>query len=215
MLAGGAGYQIGPDIAGMTACLQDGAPPFHTLPVNYHAVPKIGEMVFAVGYPELSFQALDGEDIERYLSEGMFGVYGTVTNLFPDGRDKTRPSPVFEVEADWRSGMSGGPVFNRRGEVIGIVSYSLPPSDGEPGRGYATALGMVPEAPQLSPKLDSDNPGRRWGFGIYKPDPWHLSDVVDTREAAELLKSQLPPDFLIGWGSHQLGGDNFIISPEN
>ncbi|MEQ4573688.1 MAG: serine protease [Gammaproteobacteria bacterium] len=210
-LRGGPRYQIGLDIAGMSAVLQPDAPPFHTVPVNFQASPKVGDMVFAVGYPELGFAALDGDEIARYLREGMFGVYGKVTNLFPNGRDRTRPSPVFEVEADWRPGMSGGPVFNQQGEVIGVVSYSLSPSDDEPGRGYATCLGMIPEASRLTPTLDTGNPGWRLGFGVYRPDAWHLSGVVRSQDDAERLKAQLPPGYLIGWGSHRQGTDDFVL----
>lgn len=206
-------YQIGPDIAGMSAVLQPGAPPFHTVPVNFRARPKIGEMVFAVGYPELGFETLNENEIARYLKEGMFGVYGQVTNLCPNGRgDRTRPSPGFEVEADWPAGMSGGPVFNQLGEVIGIVSSSLPPSDGVPGTGYATCLSMVPNASRLAPTLDINNPGCRLGFGVYRASPHDLSDVFRSQGDAERLRAQLPPGYLIGWGSHRQGGDDFVLS---
>jgi hypothetical protein len=33
-----------------------------------------------------------------------------------------RPWPIFRVAADWPGGMSGGPVFNEAGHVVGIVS---------------------------------------------------------------------------------------------
>ncbi|WP_137009961.1 S1 family peptidase [Aquitalea aquatilis] len=204
-------YQIGPDIAGMSAVLQPDAPPFHTVPVNFQTYPEVGEAVFAVGYPELGFEALNGDEIARYLKEGMFGVYGRVTNLCPDGRGN-RPSPGFEVEADWRPGMSGGPVFNERGEVIGIVSSSLPPSDEGPGIGYATSLAMIPNASRLVPTLDIDNPGCRLGFGVYRTDPWHLSGVFKSQDDAEHLRTQLSPGYCVGWGSHRLGGDNFMHS---
>lgn len=202
-------YQIGPDIAGMCAFLQPKAPRLHTIPINFHACPKVGEMVFAVGYPELGFETLDEDEIERYLREGMFGVYGRVTNVCPDGRGKTRPSPGFEVAANWPSGMSGGPVFNERGEVVGIVSSSLQPSDGEPGIGYATSLAMTPDASRLTPTLDSDNSGHRLGFGVFCAAPWHLADVFKSRSDADGLRKQLPPGYLVKWGSHRLGGDDF------
>jgi serine protease Do len=203
-------HQIGPDIAGMSAVLQPDAPPFHTVPVSFKTYPKAGEVVFAVGYPELSLQALHGDKIERYLREGMFGVYGTVTNLYPNGRG--RASPGFEVEADWPSGMSGGPVFNQLGEVIGVVSSSLPPSDEGPGIGYATSLAMIQNASGLAPTLDIDNPGCRFGFGVYRTDPWHLAAVFKSQVDAEHLRAQLPPGYLVGLGTHRLGGDDFVLS---
>ncbi|MDG9842460.1 MULTISPECIES: serine protease [unclassified Stenotrophomonas] len=209
-LQGDAGFQVGPDIAGVSILLDADAPSFHTVAVNFGYRPNVGEMVFAVGYPELHFEAMSGDEIARYLREGMFGVYGTVTDLFPDGRGAAHPSPVFEVEADWPSGMSGGPVFNRFGEVIGIVSSSWEPSDGAPGLGYATCLAMVPEAPQLAPTLDDTNPGRRWGFCVYNSETFQLADVASSQGHAEALLAQLPPGHLVRWGSHLMGGYDFM-----
>lgn len=205
-------YQIGPDIAAMSAVLQPDAPPFHTIPMNFQTLPVIGDIVFAVGYPELKLEAMNGDEVERYLREGMFGVYGRVTNLRPNGRSRTRKSPGFEVEADWPPGMSGGPVFNRRGEVIGVVSSSLRPSDDASGIGFATSLAMIPDASRLVPTLDTDNPGCRLGFGVYRPDPWHLSGVFTSQRDAERLRAQLSPGYIVGWGSHRLGGDDFVVS---
>lgn len=179
--------------------------------VDFQTYPKVGEVVFAVGYPELGFEALNGDEVARYLKEGMFGVYGQVTNLYPNGRDRTRTSPGFEVEANWPSGMSGGPVFNQRGQVIGVVSSSLPPSDEGPGVGYATSLAMIPNAFRLAPTLDIDNPGCRLGFGVYCADPWHLLGVFRSQGDAEHLRAQLPPGYLVSWGSHRLGGDDFVL----
>jgi serine protease Do len=203
-------YDIGPDIAGMNAVLQPDSPPFHTVPLNLQTYPAVGEVVFAVGYAELGFAALNADEIARYLKEGMFGVYGRVTNLCPGGRGKTRPSPGFEVEADWPAGMSGGPVFNQNGEVIGVVSSSLPASDAAPGVGFATSLAMIPNVSSLIPSLDINNPGCRLGFGVYRADPWHLSGVFKSKEEAEHAKAQLPSGYIVRWGSHRLGADDFM-----
>ncbi|GAA4789468.1 serine protease [Lysobacter hankyongensis] len=211
VLRGAQRYHVGPDLAGITAFLDQKAPSLHAVPVDFHWYPEIGETVFAVGYPDLDFRAMDGEEVERYLEEGMFGVYGTITNLFPNGRGRARPTPVFEVEAEWRSGMSGGPVFNRQGHVIGVVSYSLLPSEGEPGRGYATCFSFIPEASHLAPTLDSDNPCCRRGFGVYNPNNWHLADVKPSRAEAEQARIRLGADYIVGWVSHRLGGQDFML----
>lgn len=209
-LQGDSQFQIGPDIAGISALLNPDAPPFHTVAVNFRYCPQIGEPVFAVGYPELSLEGMSEDEVARYLKEGMFGVYGTVTGLFPNGRSTAYPTPVFEVEADWPSGMSGGPVFNKFGQVVGIVSSSWEPSNGVPGLGYATCLAMIPEAPQLTPTLDYENPGRRWGIGVYHSETFQLVDVAKTHDVAESIRAKLPPGFQVGRGSHLLGEHSFI-----
>ncbi|WP_181104048.1 S1 family peptidase [Xanthomonas arboricola] len=210
-LQGASRFQIGPDLAGISALLSADAPVINTVAVNFRHCPEIGETVLAVGYPELRLEAMGSDEVERYLHEGMFGVYGTVTNLYPNGRGAAYPSPVFEVEANWPSGMSGGPVFNQFGQVIGIVSSSWEPSGGAPGLGYATCLAMIPEAPQLTPTLDYENPGRRWGFGVYHTETLQLTNVASSRDQAESMKARLQPGYQVGQVSHLLGGHEFII----
>lgn len=209
-LQGGSSYRVAADIAGMRALFHPEAPPTHSLPVNFNWQPKVGERVLAVGYPELGFDLLHPAGVAKYLNEGMCAAYGTITSLFPKGRGKSRPTPGFEVETDWPSGMSGGPVLNKDGHVIGIVSSSLAPLGDEAGVAYAASLAWIPEALGLVPFLDKSNPGRRLGFGVFKASPWHLSSVFETREEAERERETLGPEYEVAWGSHQLGSDNFM-----
>lgn len=211
-LRGESDYRVHADIAGMRAYLAPEAPTFHALPVDFRWQPQIGEPVFAVGYPELDLTEMSDGQVRAYLEEGMFGVYGTITNLFPGGRDRARPTPVFEVQANWQPGMSGGPVFNRHGHVVGIVSYSLPPSEEASGVGYATYLNAIPDARDLAPLLDAENPGYRRGFGVFSSSPWHLAEVTQTLRDADIAKARLGGDYKIAWGSHRLGSDDFIVS---
>jgi hypothetical protein len=55
----------------------------------------------------------------------MYGAYGRIVDVHPNGVGTANPSPVIEVETDWPPGMSGGPVFNQAGDVVGIVSRSI------------------------------------------------------------------------------------------
>ncbi len=138
--------------------------PFRSRPL----CPIVGEQVVALGFPEI--EAFGGSVLEAYttISEQMYAAYGTVKNLLRDGRDKTNLTPVFEVQANWPSGMNGGPVLNSNGEVIGIVSRSIKPGDGQPGTGWATMLGSLPNLPTLAPTLDPDDPDFRHGFGLFR-----------------------------------------------
>ncbi|WP_372239803.1 serine protease [Pseudomonas sp. SCB32] len=89
--------------------------------------PEIGEIVLAVGFPELDLSEVGESEQNALLTEGMYGAYGRIIDVQLEGTSRSNSTPVFVVESDWPSGMSGGPVFNRSGEVIGIVSRSQPP----------------------------------------------------------------------------------------
>ncbi|WP_142916619.1 trypsin-like peptidase domain-containing protein, partial [Klebsiella pneumoniae] len=60
---------------------------------------------------------------------------GLVTAAFPQGRGERMPAPCIEVEMDTMGGMSGGPVVDSDGNVIGVVSSSF---DGGPS--YVTLI---------------------------------------------------------------------------
>lgn len=85
--------------------------------------PSIGEVVLGVGYPNLDKNE-DGPD-DRPISQDMYGAYGTITDIEPLDLGRRRPWPMVRVKADWPGGMSGGPVFNAAGNVIGIVSSGV------------------------------------------------------------------------------------------
>ncbi len=112
--------------------------------------PVVGEQVVALGFPEIKTFEGTAEKAQTTISEQMHAAYGKVTKLLPSGRDCTYRTPAFEVKANWPSGMSGGPVLNSNSEVIGIVSRSLEPSDGQPGVGWATMLAGLSDFPNLS-----------------------------------------------------------------
>ncbi len=86
------------------------------------ALPLIGDRLWAVGF--------------RHQHIGDGGTYvaplvssGLVTAAYPNGRGERMASPCFEVEMEAVGGMSGGPVVNSEGLLVGIVSSSF---DGAP-----------------------------------------------------------------------------------
>ncbi len=86
---------------------------------------KIGEQVFIIGSPlgleySLSIGHISGKQNGSMLAHGQMVEF-------------------LQTDAAINPGNSGGPMFNERGEVIGIVSYILSQSGGFEGIGFAVA----------------------------------------------------------------------------
>jgi serine protease Do len=130
-----------------------------TVPIRVSGwCPRKGDPIVGVGFPEIEDKNLDANVGQRLLSEAMYAGYGNVTAEHPTGRDRSNPKPVIEVEADWPGGMSGGPVFNESGEVVGLVSLSIAPEkSGEPGHAWFACFQLIPEFVPLLPTIDPNN----------------------------------------------------------
>ena len=170
--------------------------------------PAIGDLVLAVGFPELDLSELDHDAQKYLLSEGMYGAYGRIVAVHSSGRGKSRPGPVFEVESDWPPGMSGGPVFNSAGQVIGIVSSSVRSETGIPGRGYAIDLGMVPGIEAFAPSLDVA--GWRLCWGLFSEDERSLISVHASSEEADLAGSLVCHPSRVRKTVNKIGTDEFM-----
>lgn len=85
------------------------------------AVPRIGERLWAVGYRELSQDGISG--LAMLCSSGL------VTEHHLNGRGSHLFGPCVEVAMNTPGGMSGGPVFNSEGHLVGIVSTSYEADD--------------------------------------------------------------------------------------
>jgi serine protease Do len=106
--------------------------------------PCVGDTVIAIGFPHLS-SSTTSQGLHELSNLEMQAGYGKIVSLHPNGRTKTNPTPVIEVEADWVPGMSRGPVFNELGEAIGLVSRSLSPGgDSLVGNAYAASFHFLP-----------------------------------------------------------------------
>ncbi|WP_352956276.1 serine protease [Mesorhizobium sp. M1322] len=172
--------------------------------------PRPGDMVVAVGYPQIDTFRGDREDARTTIAEGMQVAYGRVTQVHPQGRDSTTPTPVFEVEANWPSGMSGGPVFNAEGEVIGLVGRSVAPETGiGTGLAWATWLEALRDLPVWAPTLDPENREWRCGWAVLRSEPWHLAHMFGTVEAARAAATTFGAAYSVQPGSWRIGSDDF------
>ena len=91
---------------------------------------SVGDPVFVVGAPYgLSYSLSDGIVSARWAPD-------TVTKDFP-------LAEFFQTTAVINTGNSGGPMFNRAGELIGIVSHNITKSGGSEGLGFVVTSNTV------------------------------------------------------------------------
>jgi S1-C subfamily serine protease len=108
---------------------------------------EVGDEVFVVGAPlgmthSLTFGHISG----RRIVNDLFGGF--------------EPAELFQTDAAINAGNSGGPMFDREGHVIGIVSHLLSTSEGAGGLGFVATSAMAK-------KLLIDNPARWSGMEGY------------------------------------------------
>lgn len=91
---------------------------------------RIGDDVFVIGAPM---------GLPYSLSTGVISGKHTERNLSNDGKSLE----FFQTDASINTGNSGGPMFNNKGEVIGIVSSILTRSGGFEGIGFAATSNVA------------------------------------------------------------------------
>ena len=202
-LAGRTEFEVASDVAVMEVGNSVPENMSGTLAVRFSGVgPRVGDLVVAIGFPDLDCQPIDEEGIRYLLSDGMSAAYGRIIALHPNGvRDQA--TPVIEVEAKWPSGMSGGPVFNEHGQVIGLVSRSW--SD----VGYAACFSMMPWLRAWSDSVDAANPCWRLGWGVISDDN-HLVGFHKNKDDAVRHQSALGFESVIVFGSSRIGSGDFM-----
>lgn len=173
--------------------------------------PRKGDTVLAVGFPELACQPVDDDALRHLLSEGMYGAYGQIINAHPEGRGANFPTPVIEVEANWPAGMSGGPVFNDCGEVVGIVSRSLPPDHAAPGNATAACFELVPELHHRFSTIDPTRPCVRLGWAVYEKTAQRLVGFFEDESEALAHRATLGSSYAVDRASSPIGTDEYIL----
>lgn len=99
--------------------------------------PAIGEIVTLYGIPakEMTAQPLDGKTTVTVTARY---TRGKVLDVHPEGRDRVMlPFPCFAVDCAAFGGMSGGPVCDERGYLVGVVASSY---NGEEPVAYVSLL---------------------------------------------------------------------------
>jgi serine protease Do len=168
--------------------------------------------VMAIGYPQIGKLS----DINKVYKEKLMCSVGKILEIHKTGRHGGENWPSFVINANLPSGMSGGPVFNKSGFVIGVVSTSLENQDGTFTPGTAVALPYCSEEfiAKSFPNLELLRPGWINGWGVLRKDPWEFIKIFRDEETAEIFKKEKKLDFnyVVNFGSNEMGTDNFISS---
>lgn len=160
-----------------------GEEPIGLLPVAM-AIPAVGDRLTAYGY-----SVAEGEAPQMFVTSGL------VTNVYPDRRDPMLPNPCVEVDMTTRAGMSGGPVINAHGRVVGVLSTSV----GNHEQGRPTFVSLVWQADLLSV-------GRSWPESKWS---WR-ADAIGTLKAA---RQDGLADIKGHAGEHPIDGRWYVETP--
>lgn len=105
------------------------------LPVTF-GPPEVGQHCMALGYP----QEPGANSYEMRASRG------TIEEVHPRRRDNVMSTfPSFRTNALYKPGMSGGPIIDTSGRVIGIVSHGTEAHKLENVTGYGASIGAIVE----------------------------------------------------------------------
>ncbi|WP_169717794.1 hypothetical protein SPSIL_017660 [Sporomusa silvacetica DSM 10669] len=127
---------------------------------------KEGTRIYTVGFPLPSYIGTTAKITEGLVS-GITGYKG-------DYRQ-------FEISASIQPGNSGGPLFNERAEVIGVVSAEL-------GRNFADKTGIIPQNVNFAIKSENiENFVANHVIGIKLPGSNHKS-VLNATDVMETAK---------------------------
>ena len=91
---------------------------------------EVGEQIFIVGAPM---------GIEHTLTVGYVSARRQKDSLF----GSLYPTELLQTDAAINQGNSGGPMFNLRGEVVGVVSHIISHSGGSEGLGFVITSNMA------------------------------------------------------------------------
>ena len=118
--------------------------------------PRVGEEVRAFGFADAS---ISGSDDRKKLDSTPRVTTGTVKEVHHELRDTCNmPFPSFRTDARFDASMSGGPVFNVKHEICGVISSTYPPTtDDDRHDSYASTLWPIVGI-NIEDKLESTAP---------------------------------------------------------
>lgn len=108
-------------------------------------VPSLNEIICLAGFRAAATKFTTSPE-QTKISLNLYTSTGSVKTVYEAGRDRVMlPSPCFEVETKTLLGMSGGPVFDHQGRVIGVISTGY-----DEGPSYVSLLWPFLHTPLIS-----------------------------------------------------------------
>ncbi len=160
---------------------------------------KVGEWVLAIGAP--------------------FGFESTVTAGIVSAKGRSLPSenyvPFIQTDVAINPGNSGGPLFNLKGEVIGINSQIVSRSGGFMGLSFAIPIDMAMEV--VAQLKDKGRVSRGWLGVLIQPVDRELAESFGLDKPSGALVSQVMPnspaekagfmvgDVVVGFNGQEIG----------
>lgn len=142
-------------------------------------VAKQGDKITVMGYPnDFSSKRLSEESKARLVNGQMYKVSGTLSTL-----DENTGSGTYNTSA--LGGFSGGPIFNERGEVVGIHQHGTNTDFGDDSSQYGGGLFFTEKHRQWINKMISDHGIKGWfvnGNDKYYYDDNHKALVNTERD---------------------------------
>lgn len=174
--------------------------------------PHKGDRVMAIGYPGVMDVKNHPINKDVGLTEGLYGAIGTITELIPKGRGSLYSWPTFQVSCKWPSGISGGPIYNEEGFVIGIVSSSTHDDMSDNlTEGFSFWFNPRLAMKSFLPTIDTDNNGNLLVWAVLRQEPWHLAGIFSNKTHAEKFIKAFDDEYSVVFGSNLFGTDNFVF----
>jgi Trypsin-like peptidase domain len=147
-------------------------------------LPVAGERLFLAG-----FRSTEAPTRKHRLSEfsaALVATSGLVTKQYPQGRDSfLMPWPCVEVSTVAWGGMSGGPVFDIFGRLIGLVCSCVEAGD-DGGPSFVSllwpAMAQLVHPTWLVEEGDPTSLLRYWGASVDKPEALCLYSDIESRQ---------------------------------
>lgn len=121
-------------------------------------LPPVGEVMLICGFRSGELVNTFARDEPQFGGEFRIAAGRVTEDRFPTGRDRLiLPWPTFFVDVETTRGMSGGPVFDKFGKMVGVLCRSL----GDKDAGIPSYVSMI--YPALCVEFEAS-----WPPGIYR-----------------------------------------------